>query len=497
MAISNEPRIVLRYDSEPARHRFEAAFGQDFRIHAVTTDQTAIAALTRDGALPSALVVLPEQPAAHSESPLLALARDQHPGLMKILISNAMPLDLLVSLLEQRLIDRCFEQPVNPDLLRSQILTAALAVRETAPAHSIPAADTGLPAVLIVDDETAATKYLARQLDRLQDEFRILCADNAEQALACIRAEHGAIAVVMTDQRMPGMQGKELLDELKQSHPETVRILTSAYGEVDVALEAVNEGEIFRYQKKPWRASELLPLFQQAIARHRALRSARHSVRSHLEHQFAELRRQRHIRLHQTLSETLGALADGAVAREFLEVLDSIEPLPANASHLRASRETGLERELVQQFGALVQQQLARLGAEPAHASTLSESAIRAGLQAEASADGSADDSPATALLCQALVTLLTASGLDWRALSLDRSDDGVLVLTTTTPLRMYTHLLAPLTGLSRPLLDQQAALLMLFVSAHRLAGRLRIEGGRQSFSLTLQLPLAPATRLR
>lgn len=494
MAITNEPRIILRYDREPARDGFAATFARDFRISAFCDDCSAMASLNADSDRPAALFVLSENPGSQVESPLLIDARDRHPGLMKIMVGDAIPLNLLVTLLEKRLVDRCFEQPLNPELIRSQVLAAALVNR--APEPTLPeTADrrSEQPAVLIVDDESAATKYLARQLARLQDDFRILCADNADQALDCIRREPGPIAVIMTDQRMPGMQGKELLDELKQTHPETVRILTSAYGEVDVALEAVNEGEIFRYQKKPWRAQEMLPLFREAIARHQALRAARHHARSDLDHQFSELLFQRRSRLHHILPDPIRAMIGDETLTDFLEALATIRTLPANNSHLRASRETALENELIQDFGALVLQQLSGLQSEPPTPVPPSEDAIRSGLRTAATENEASPVEPAPlALMCRALTTLLNASGLGQHNLNLGRTSDGndELVIAPESPLRVYTHLLAPLTRISRPLLEQQAALLMLFVSVRRLGGRLTLVGGQQSCELALRFPI-------
>src|SRR5690606_20110595 len=131
-------------------------------------------------------------------------------------------------------------------------------------------------------------------------------------------------------------QGKELLDELKHSHACTVRILTSAYGEMAVAMDAVNDGEIFRYQKKPWRAGDCLPLFQEALARHRWLVNERARVQADLKHQFETLYSGRIKRL-DVLQSVVSETAGRPVLMDFIQALQRIQPLPANASHLRAS----------------------------------------------------------------------------------------------------------------------------------------------------------------
>ncbi|MBU2873431.1 response regulator [Marinobacter salexigens] len=497
MAITEEPQIFLRYESKQALAALEGELGNKLKIDAFETDQAAIAALKERSVLPHALFILTSQPSSQTNSPLLTHARDTHPDLLKILISDAVPLDVLVSLLEKRLIDRCFEQPLDPDLVRSHVLTSALARKsnEYVMPEVKPKAASEVPTVLIVDDEPTATKYLARQLERMQNDFRVLCADSAEQALKLIQSISGTLAVIMTDQRMPGMQGKELLDELKQSHPATVRILTSAYGEVNVALDAVNEGGIFRYQKKPWRATELLPLFQEAIARHLTLASARENTLSQLEHQFNGLRDKRRELLLSNLSEPVDTAAGAPVMSRFLQALDTIPCLFANTSHLRASLETSLENDLIQQFDEQVHRQLKRLQVAASMHTEIDGAAIRAALQrSEEPEYEHGSNAPASSILlmlCEALTTLLTASGLSWRSLNLNQTSEHSLILSCEAPLKLYAHLLAPLTRLSRPFLDQQVALLLLFVSTYRLGGELQIRGATQSYNLVLALPLA------
>lgn len=492
MAINGAAEVILRYDDEQDRAHFETLFGCDFRIQAFTSDQAALGHLFRGTAEPSAMVLIPNRPEEHLESPLLAEARDHHPRVLKILMGDAIALNLLVTLLDEQLIDRCFEQPVNPDVIRSHVLTAALTHSEAppAPAPEQTAEDAG-PAILIVDDEPTATRYLARQLERMQDEFRVLCANSAEEGLLTLRDNNSDVAVVMTDQRMPGMHGKELLDELRQSHPAVVRILTSAWGEVDVALDAVNEGRIFRYQKKPWHAGELLVLFRKALAHHRALVSAQNSSRSQAEQQFAELRQQRHASLLEHLSETTSGFAAEQAVADFLDTLATIRTLPAQASHLRASRETTLEHELVRDFGDRVRRQLDSLGRAPGTPPLDRGTFDQALADASKTAPGPADPQTPLSIVCQSLTTLLTASGLTLSDLAVTQGE-GCLDVTTASELHMYSHLLAPITRLSRPLLDQQTALLLLYMSARLLGGDIDVAGGDQSLRLSLRLPVSP-----
>ena len=104
-------------------------------------------------------------------------------------------------------------------------------------------------AILFVDDEEKSRKYFRRFFER---EFRILTAVGVNEALDILARNDGGIAVVVSDQRMPGRKGIELLKEVCSTYPEVVRLLTTAFTDMDEAIEAVNSGEIFRYIIKPW-----------------------------------------------------------------------------------------------------------------------------------------------------------------------------------------------------------------------------------------------------
>lgn len=109
-------------------------------------------------------------------------------------------------------------------------------------------------AVLYVDDEEMALKYFRRMLGR---DFTVHVATDSQAGLD-ILAEHGdAIGVLVSDQRMPGESGVELLKKARKRWPHIVRVLTTAYADLDDAIEAVNRGEIFRYITKPWNVKTL------------------------------------------------------------------------------------------------------------------------------------------------------------------------------------------------------------------------------------------------
>ena len=108
--------------------------------------------------------------------------------------------------------------------------------------------------ILFVDDEPMALKYFERLVSPLAP---VITASSVEQGKAVLRERGGEIAVLVSDQRMPGAHGNELLSFAREFHPRIVRMLTTAYSEIGEAIEAINSGEIYRYITKPWELASL------------------------------------------------------------------------------------------------------------------------------------------------------------------------------------------------------------------------------------------------
>jgi two-component system probable response regulator PhcQ len=104
-------------------------------------------------------------------------------------------------------------------------------------------------AILYVDDEEKSLKYFARAFE---EQFTIYTATNAQDGLKVIEQHADEIGVLMTDQRMPGEKGVWLLEKTRQAHPRIIRILATAYADMDAAISAVNSGAIYKYVTKPW-----------------------------------------------------------------------------------------------------------------------------------------------------------------------------------------------------------------------------------------------------
>lgn len=119
--------------------------------------------------------------------------------------------------------------------------------------------------VLFVDDEEQTLKYLSRAFSSI---CRVRLAANVDEALVVLK-ESRDVGVVVTDQVMPGARGTELLRWVSENRPHIVRILTTAYADLNSAIESINRGEVFRFVEKPWTLTDLEELLQEAISRFR------------------------------------------------------------------------------------------------------------------------------------------------------------------------------------------------------------------------------------
>lgn len=108
--------------------------------------------------------------------------------------------------------------------------------------------------ILCVDDERNVLRALERIF--LDEEYEILTAASGEEGLQLLD-ESQEVQVVISDFRMPGMNGVEFLKEVFKSHPETIRIVLSGYADTAAVVAAINEGKIYKFIPKPWNDDEL------------------------------------------------------------------------------------------------------------------------------------------------------------------------------------------------------------------------------------------------
>ncbi len=117
------------------------------------------------------------------------------------------------------------------------------------------------PIVLLVDDDENLLRGLARVLHR--QPFRLYTARSGEEAVAAVKAH--PVDVLVTDQRMPGISGNDLLAWVAKQAPDVMRIVLTGHATTDAVIRAVNEGRVFQYLTKPCRELDL------AIAIHKAI----------------------------------------------------------------------------------------------------------------------------------------------------------------------------------------------------------------------------------
>jgi two-component system, response regulator PhcR len=116
------------------------------------------------------------------------------------------------------------------------------------------------PVVLYVDDERGNRVVFEQSLST---EFNVITAQHAAEALERLEAQD--VAVIVSDMRMPAMSGDELLRIVKERYPQIIRMVVTAYADVEPILRAINEGLVARYIVKPWIRTELVQVLRWAI----------------------------------------------------------------------------------------------------------------------------------------------------------------------------------------------------------------------------------------
>ncbi|MEO9523928.1 HD domain-containing phosphohydrolase [Marinobacter alexandrii] len=129
---------------------------------------------------------------------------------------------------------------------------------------SEPVAESPLPSakLLLVDDEDNILRSLQRVLRK--EPYELTTATSGDQAIGLM--EEQGFDLVISDARMPGMDGPTLLATIKKKDPSCIRILLTGYADIDSTVKAINDGQIYRYISKPWNDDELRLIIRQALA---------------------------------------------------------------------------------------------------------------------------------------------------------------------------------------------------------------------------------------
>ncbi|MCX5743078.1 MAG: sigma-54 dependent transcriptional regulator [Proteobacteria bacterium] len=187
--------------------------------------------------------------------------------------------------------------------------------------------------ILVVDDEQD-------NLDAFRFNFRksfdILTASGGAEALQILETKE--VAVVVTDQRMPKMTGVELLREVRNRQPDAVGIILTAFTDVDVLVEAITLGQVYRYITKPWDAKEVRGVLQYAIERYHLT-----CENKRLAAQLAEYTGYLNQQLHGEF-DFGNIIGDSPALREVLSKIEQVAPM---TSTVLLRGETGTGKELV------------------------------------------------------------------------------------------------------------------------------------------------------
>src|SRR3954469_3430106 len=187
--------------------------------------------------------------------------------------------------------------------------------------------------VLVVDDESDNLDAFRFNFGRA---FKLHLAGSGEEALALAR-QHD-LAVIVTDQRMPRMTGLELLKAAREVRPDAVGIIVTAFTDVDVLIESINLGRIYRYVTKPWDSKELRGVLTHAVERFALLRENRR-LEEQLGAYVGMLSREAH-----------GEFNFGAIVGEspaLRDVLARVEQVAQTAATVLLRGETGTGKEMV------------------------------------------------------------------------------------------------------------------------------------------------------
>lgn len=117
--------------------------------------------------------------------------------------------------------------------------------------------------LLIVDDEVEIQKALRRQFRRF---CNVHIASSAMEGIEILKTV--PIQAIISDQRMPDVTGSEFLQDVKGEYPDAIRLLLTGYADINAVIEAINQGQIFRYITKPWDPTELETIVREAFLRH-------------------------------------------------------------------------------------------------------------------------------------------------------------------------------------------------------------------------------------
>jgi len=187
--------------------------------------------------------------------------------------------------------------------------------------------------ILVVDDEENVLRSIERLFRR--EPYRVLTTGDPEEALRIAGQE--PIHLVMADQRMPGMTGIELVQRMKEAHPDVMRIVFTGYVDMNTAIDAINKGEVFRFVTKPWQDTELRSVVRQALTQYELV-AENIKLMGLIERQNLRLR-QLNQQLEEEIADRTGAIK-GFLERKNQELTDVLASIRSAQEKLVRSEDT-------------------------------------------------------------------------------------------------------------------------------------------------------------
>ena len=120
--------------------------------------------------------------------------------------------------------------------------------------------------IMAVDDEASITKALHRLFRK--DDYQLLTASSGPEGLELLKNAEKPVSLIISDQRMPGMNGSQFLEQAKKIFPDAIRFLLTGYSDMDAVVDAINKGGIHRYLTKPWNDDDLMLQVRQSLEHH-------------------------------------------------------------------------------------------------------------------------------------------------------------------------------------------------------------------------------------
>ena len=194
--------------------------------------------------------------------------------------------------------------------------------------------------ILVVDDQVEILNALERQL---KDDYKVYTSSSGVEALELL--ENITITVVLADQRMPGISGVEFLEKSIKIQPDIVRILITAYADIQASIDAVNKGQIFYYISKPWEPEELRLIVQRAVEQYDLKRKNR-SLTKELQKAYDQLK-QENIYLKQNIKEDYDFKSIIGHSPKMLEVFKLTSKVIKTPTSVLLLGETGTGKELL------------------------------------------------------------------------------------------------------------------------------------------------------